>query len=122
MNNMSNDKIPANLLWEIIAHAYRSNVNIIAEGPTGIGKSDIVFQVKSIFEAEMGGEFHIVRLNCATLEPTDLLGLPQIIDGKTRYAIPAFLPTSGNGILQIHQKVYQCRLNRQYRMKNAWQF
>ena len=37
------------------------------------------------------------------LEPPDLVGLPIIEEGRTRYALPRFLPRVGQGILMLEE-------------------
>lgn len=54
-------------------------------GPPGIGKSSIVQQ----FAAEVGLE--CVSLLGSQLAPEDLIGVPQIIDGKSRFCPPTLI-------------------------------
>jgi MoxR-like ATPase len=37
------------------------------------------------------------------MDPTDLLGLPQVKDGRVVYAPPALLPTAGRGLLLLEE-------------------
>jgi MoxR-like ATPase len=81
----------------VLALAYRARRAALLEGPTGIGKSELVRQVADA-----------LRINCAVLdlsllEPPDLVGLPVIADGRTAYATPAALPTDGEGILLLEE-------------------
>ena len=81
----------------ILEVAYRSRRPVLLEGATGIGKSELVAHV-----ARKLGISHIV-LDLSLLEPPDLVGLPVIEDGRTRYAVPRFLPRDGAGILMLEE-------------------
>ncbi len=82
---------------EVIELAYRARRPVLLEGPTGIGKSQIV----SEFARTSGLE--CVVLDLSLLEPPDLVGLPYIEAGRTHYASPAELPTSGRGVLMLEE-------------------
>jgi MoxR-like ATPase len=81
----------------ILEVAYRARRPVLLEGPTGIGKSELVAQVAGSL-----GIAHLV-LDLSLLEPPDLVGLPVIEDGRTRYALPQFLPRDGAGILMLEE-------------------
>lgn len=81
----------------ILEVAYRTRRPVLLEGPTGIGKSELIAQVAKKLEIQ-----HIV-LDLSLLEPPDLVGLPSIEDGRTRYALPRFLPREGSGILMLEE-------------------
>jgi hypothetical protein len=81
----------------ILEVAYRARRPVLLEGPTGIGKSELVGQV-----AKKLGIAHTV-LDLSLLEPPDLVGLPVIEEGRTRYALPRFLPRDGAGILMLEE-------------------
>ncbi len=51
-------------------------------GPPGVGKSQVVKQVAE--EMEIG----FVDMRLAQLDPTDLRGIPAVIDGKARWLAP----------------------------------
>ncbi|MDB4992835.1 MAG: ATPase [Myxococcaceae bacterium] len=88
-------------LERVLALAYRARRPVLLEGPTGIGKSEIVRHV-----ADALGIATIV-LDLSLLEPPDLVGLPVITTGaaapRTTYALPEVLPTSGAGILMLEE-------------------
>ncbi|AKT41748.1 MoxR like ATPase [Chondromyces crocatus] len=77
--------------------AYRARRPVLLEGPTGIGKSELVRAL-----AEQLGIGTVV-LDLSLLEPPDLVGLPVIRDGRTIYAAPEVLPQSGAGILMLEE-------------------
>jgi len=84
-------------LEAVLELAYRARRPVLLEGPTGIGKSEIVKQL-----AERLGIAHVV-LDLSLLEPPDLVGLPIIENGRTRYAAPDILPQDGAGILMLEE-------------------
>ena len=79
----------------ILEVAYRARRPVLLEGPTGIGKSELVAQV-----AKKLGIAHRV-LDLSLLEPPDLVGLSVIEVGVTRFALPRVLPREGAGILML---------------------
>jgi MoxR-like ATPase len=82
---------------DLLDVAYRARRPVLLEGMTGIGKSQIVGE----FAAATG--ISLVVLDLSLLEPPDLVGLPMIRDGRTHYASPAELPTTGRGILMLEE-------------------
>lgn len=84
-------------LEAVLEVAYRARRAVLLEGPTGIGKSEIVRRV-----AERLGIATVV-LDLSLLEPPDLVGLPVIADGRTTYAVPRILPEGGAGILMLEE-------------------
>jgi hypothetical protein len=84
-------------LEAVLALAYRARRAVLLEGPTGIGKSEIVQEV-----ARSLGVATTV-LDLSLLEPPDLVGLPVISDGRTEYAVPRALPRDGAGILMLEE-------------------
>ncbi|WP_441285749.1 AAA family ATPase [Sorangium sp. KYC3313] len=84
-------------LEAVLELAYRARRAVLLEGPTGIGKSELVRQL-----AERLGIATVV-LDLSLLEPPDLVGLPVIRDGRTTYAAPSVLPQDGAGILMLEE-------------------
>jgi hypothetical protein len=84
-------------LEAVLRLAYRARRAVLLEGPTGIGKSEIVRGVAS----SLG--IGTVVLDLSLLEPPDLVGLPVIHEGRTTYAIPSVLPRGGAGILMLEE-------------------
>jgi len=84
-------------LKDVLRVAYRANRPVLMEGETGIGKSEIIHEVAQ----ELGIMCQILDLSL--LEPPDLVGLPVIESGRTRFATPSSLPTEGSGILMLEE-------------------
>lgn len=82
---------------EVLDVAYRARRPVLLEGTTGVGKSQIV----SEFARDRGLGF--VVLDLSLLEPPDLVGLPVIDGGRTRYASPSELPSQGCGVLMLEE-------------------
>ena len=82
---------------DLIEIAYRARRPVLLDGPTGIGKSQIVAE----FARAAGLE--ITVLDLSLLEPPDLIGLPVIEGGRTHYASPAELPSAGRGVLMLEE-------------------
>jgi MoxR-like ATPase len=66
-------------------------------GHRGIGKSEAFANV-----AKKRG-IGLLVLDLSLLEAPDLLGIPYVQDGRSRFAPPAFWPTSGEGIIVIEE-------------------
>jgi len=84
-------------LERLLTVAYKARRAVLLEGPTGVGKSEIVRAV-----AEQLGIASTV-LDLSLLEPPDLVGLPVVNAGRTTYALPSVLPTDGAGILLLEE-------------------
>lgn len=95
------DAIPIGARLEaVLAVAYRARRPVLLEGPTGIGKSEIVQQVAR----QLG--LKTIVLDLSLLEPPDLVGLPIVEGDRTRYALPRFLPRESEatgGILMLEE-------------------
>jgi dynein-related subfamily AAA family protein len=84
-------------LEALLALAYRARRPVLLEGPTGVGKSEIVRAL-----ARKLGVGSVV-LDLSLLEPPDLVGLPVIEGGRTAFALPKILPSAGAGILMLEE-------------------
>lgn len=84
-------------LERVLELAYRARRAVLLEGPTGIGKSELVRRV-----ADRLGIATVV-LDLSLLEPPDLVGLPVIHEGRTTYAVPRVLPQGGAGVLMLEE-------------------
>lgn len=79
---------------------------IMLWGPPGVGKSQGVRQAaKLIGQRLKDPHFGFIDLRLSLLEPIDLRGFPMIEKGSVKWALPSFLPTSGNGVLFIDEVV-----------------
>ena len=98
-------------------------------GPPGIGKSSIVHTV-----ARSAG-LNVIDLRASLLDPTDLRGIPAIVDGRAVWCPPAFLPTFKDkpGVLFLDEinaapplvqaSLYQLVLDRrvgEYALPDGW--
>jgi hypothetical protein len=84
-------------LEKVLTVAFRARRAVLLEGPTGVGKSEIVRRVAH----DLGIE--TIVLDLSLLEPPDLVGLPTVRDGRTEYALPHVLPIGGSGILLLEE-------------------
>jgi hypothetical protein len=84
-------------LEKVLTVAYRARRAVLLEGPTGVGKSEIIRRVAE----QLGIETTVLDLSL--LEPPDLVGLPIVKDGRTEYALPHVLPRDGAGILLLEE-------------------
>lgn len=69
----------------------------LLSGPTGIGKSDVAQQLAK--KLQIG--YRVLELS--QIQPFDILGIPSIVNGETRFNPPAELPTGGEGILHLEE-------------------
>ena len=112
---------------QVLHLAWRARRAVLLEGPTGIGKSEIVRAA-----AEQLG-IGMAVLDLSLLEPPDLVGLPLIEGGRTRYAVPSILPTEGSGILLLEElnraeryiqqpalQLLTARTLHEYRLPDGW--
>ena len=97
-------------------------------GGPGIGKSAIVRQVAGKLDVTLQD------VRALLLDPVDLRGLPFLgNDGRSKWALPEFLPQSGEGILfldelnaapaMVQASCYQLVLDRklgEYRLPDGW--
>lgn len=89
--------ITTDRLVGLIKLAYGANTPLLLISEAGIGKSTIF----AAAAAALG--LNLIVIDLSVMEPTDLLGLPRIVNGKTTYAPPGFLPTSGRGLLLFEE-------------------
>lgn len=82
---------------DVVAKAYKANLPVLLEGPHGVGKSQLIEQAARQLKIDF-----IVR-DLSLMEPPDLIGLPIQEKGRTVYAPPAFLPTTGKGIMAFEE-------------------
>ncbi|HEY5631632.1 MAG TPA: MoxR family ATPase [Nitrososphaeraceae archaeon] len=137
-------------LSSILKHYYRQRIPVFVWGTLGIGKSSIIKQVakdlsvefgQGFIEGEPDGEekFGFIDVRISQLEPSDLRGLPNIINDDntkvTKWIIPNWLPRNekSKGILffdelnlappSIQASCYQLILDRRlgdYKLPDGW--
>lgn len=73
-------------LKEMLHFSIAAGENLLTFGPAGTGKTEMAMQACQ----ELGYEF--CYLNLSVLEAPDLMGLPQIVNEQTVYALPQMLP------------------------------
>ncbi|MCB9635432.1 MAG: AAA family ATPase [Sandaracinus sp.] len=81
----------------VLEVAHRARRPVLLEGPTGIGKSELVRGLAT----RLGIQHRVLDLSL--LEPPDLVGLPVLEGGRTSFAAPRILPTEGEGILLLEE-------------------
>lgn len=99
----------------VLGTLIRAKQPVMIWGPPGGGKSSVVAQVAAnAFKPKMvkrgtGGAIvpapGFIDLRLPLLDAVDLRGLPNIQNGKTEWIPPAFLPTSGEGVLFLDELV-----------------
>lgn len=75
----------------------KTNTPTFFWGAPGTGKSETVRRVSDA----RGGRFIDVR--AATTDPVDWRGVPSVVDGRTRWCPPDFLPREGEGVLFLDE-------------------
>ena len=64
-------------------------------GPSGIGKSEVVYQTSQLLSEHVPNWKGVIDLRLAQMDPTDLRGIPHVVEGRTNWARPDFLPADG---------------------------
>jgi MoxR-like ATPase len=82
---------------DLIKLCYAADRPLLLVGPHGVGKSE---GAKAAAD-ELGIGF--ISRDLSLMEPPDLVGLPKLDGGVTRYYPPAFLPTAGEGLLLMEE-------------------
>ncbi len=72
-------------------------------GHMGIGKSQTVYQVAERLSKKLSVDVQTLCLSMHTMEAPDFNGLSYVMDGKTLFAHPHLLPSSGYGILFLDE-------------------
>jgi hypothetical protein len=75
--------------------AVQADRPVMVCGDPGIGKTALFRQLAD----KLGREFRF--FSAITKDPVDIQGVPGIVDGRTKWALPDLLPTEGEGILLI---------------------
>jgi len=84
-------------LMRLLEACYKANVPVLVEGAHGVGKSEVAAQTA----ARLAIDVRVLDLSLC--EPPDLVGLPVLADGRTRFAPPSSLPTSGRGLFVLEE-------------------
>jgi hypothetical protein len=84
-------------LTELVRVCYRAGLPVMLRGHTGVGKSEIL---EAFAREERLG--YLCR-DLSLMEPPDLVGMPQVEKGRTRFLPPAFLPDGGKGLLVLEE-------------------
>jgi hypothetical protein len=89
-------------LLELLVLAYRADQPVLLHGRHGVGKSAVLAEAA----AHLG--IGLIVRDLSLMEPPDLLGIPRVgEDGRTHYAVPAFLPQTGRGLL-VFEELNRC--------------
>ena len=96
-----------------------SHIAVLSKGETGIGKSDIFKQISKTIGLEM------VDRRLSQMQEGDLIGLPELVDGVTRFAPPdwymracrepvvVFLDELNRAVPELQQCAFQIILDRE---------
>lgn len=76
----------------LIARCIRANLVAMLEGSPGIGKSGIVHGIAKQYNLK------VIDLRLSQCDPTDLLGFPQVEDGRSKYVPMETFPIEGDAI------------------------
>jgi hypothetical protein len=76
---------------------YEAGRPVMLQGGTGVGKSEILRQFA---ESKKIG---FISRDLSLMEPPDLVGMPELKDGRTHFRSPAFLPTEGKGVFVLEE-------------------
>lgn len=66
-------------------------------GPPGVGKSSLIAQLA------IAASVSLQDIRALLFDPVDLRGLPYVVDGRSKWAVPDFLPADGEGILFLDE-------------------
>ena len=88
-------------LIELINLCYLSDRPLLLTGPHGVGKSEILEAAAK----ELGIDY--ICRDLSLMEPPDLIGLPKLDGGVTRFLPPSFLPTKGKGLI-VFEELNRC--------------
>ena len=89
MENIAVRQVGPNNAKKAIARAFKKKRPLFIWGPPGIGKSDIIQQIKDEME-----KCHLIDIRLSLWEPTDIKGMPYYAanDNIMKWAPPAELP------------------------------
>jgi len=102
-----------------VAKNLPSHISILAKGETGIGKSDIFKQISKTLGLD------VIDRRLSQMQEGDLIGLPELVDGVTRFAPPdwymracrepvvVFLDELNRAVPELQQCAFQIILDRE---------
>lgn len=97
MNNLITTLKPSQLALALDT-LIKAQIPVFIWGQPGVGKSQILAQV-----AKQQGK-QVIDIRAVQMDPVDLKGLPHVNgDGRAHWAIPDFLPRSGEGVLFLDE-------------------
>jgi MoxR-like ATPase len=70
---------------------------VLLKGGTGVGKSTI------LAEFARKKKIGFICRDLSLMEPPDLVGMPKLVGGRTRFFPPTFLPKDGKGLLVLEE-------------------
>jgi hypothetical protein len=76
---------------------------VFLRGKSGIGKSDVVKQASDFLSEHVSNWMGVIDLRLSQMDPTDVRGIPHVQDGRTQWAPPSFLPSTGAGIIFLDE-------------------
>lgn len=82
---------------EAIKEGYETRLPMLITGAPGVGKSSAVRTAA----ADLG--IALIDVRASQTDPVDWRGIPSIQDGRTKWCVPDFLPTSVSGILFLDE-------------------
>ena len=82
---------------KLIPFCIKANIPLYLHGVHGIGKTELVLQWAK------DNNYNVLVWPLSLMEPGDILGCPEIVNGRTITAPPVDLPTEGNWIVFIDE-------------------
>lgn len=102
-----------------VASHLPSDISVLVRGPTGVGKSDIIHQIAGNIELP------VIDRRLSQMTEGDIIGLPQLTDGITRFApvdwlvracnepVVLFLDEINRATVEVQQCAFQLVLDRE---------
>jgi hypothetical protein len=102
-----------------VISALPPEISVLAKGPTGIGKSHIVHQIAKNLDLE------VIDRRLSQMTEGDIIGLPELIDGVTRFApvnwfveacnnpVVLFFDELNRATIEVQQCAFQIVLDRE---------
>ena len=73
--------------------------SVYLRGKSGVGKSDAIKQLSQFLSEHVKDWRGVIDLRLAQCDPTDLRGIPTVVDGRTSHPRIIFLPQTQVGSL-----------------------